>query len=92
MRVVRNKKAPVKAALRSPAALLAFALSKWFHGSALWTSVTGFRYLTINFDDKDQILDMLDQAHNKEKFFNNIRTLSAKRLFSLVNSIHLRSS
>jgi hypothetical protein len=27
----------------------------------------GFRYLTINFDDKDQILDMLGQTHNKEQ-------------------------
>jgi hypothetical protein len=40
---------------------------EWSHRSASWTTVAGFRYLTINFDDKDQILDMLGQTHNKEK-------------------------
>jgi hypothetical protein len=50
----------------SPCRIVRVRSEKWLYRSA-WATVTGFRYLTINLDDKDKILDMLNQTHNKEQ-------------------------
>ena len=74
--------ANIKAALGSPCRIVGVRSEEWSHRSASWTTVTVFRYLTINSHDKDKILDMLDQLTTKSNC-SDIRTFSANRLFSL---------
>jgi hypothetical protein len=60
-------KAPVMAALGSPCRIVGVCSEEWSHRLASWATVTGFRYLTINLDDKDQILGIFDQTQSKEQ-------------------------